>query len=186
MAEIILFGDSILAGFNHGWTYPVITKTIQQAFPNDHVFNASVPGDTTKDALDRVTAHVLSRKPAAVVLFFGANDLSQILGISPQAYRQNLTELIRKIGANKLIMIGPPMIDERLNPDRPIHRITEYNQIVNDVSKEAHVDFINLSAAMQAQVKPLHQDDGLHFNSAGNQLLCSLITEHLRQRLMKN
>jgi len=53
MAKIILFGDSITAGYSKGKVTDQLTRRIKASFPAADVVNAGIPGETTREALLR-------------------------------------------------------------------------------------------------------------------------------------
>ena len=71
-STIICFGDSLTRGLGAapGHDYPSL---LAEALGRD-VINAGVNGDTTRDALQRLTADVLARTPQLVIVQFGGND----------------------------------------------------------------------------------------------------------------
>lgn len=184
MRKIILFGDSITAGYEDGLTDFRLNEEIEKKYPEFEVINAGIPGDTTRGALLRVQEHVLRYDPDLVTVFFGANDVSTVTGLSVEEYRQNLIELIEMIGSEKIILIGIPYADQRYYQlERPRTRLNEFNQIAEDLSKKLGCNYINLLEKMLAK-EPLTfiQQDGLHFSREGYQLLGTLINEEIRKK----
>lgn len=72
---LILFGDSLTAGYLDGEITDELTKRLAAVFPEVPVVNAGIPGDTTTGALIRLHDHVLRYDPKLVTVFFGANDV---------------------------------------------------------------------------------------------------------------
>ncbi len=93
MKKIILFGDSILAGFKDGMPTDIIIDSLAQRFPNIEILNHSVPGATTQEGLDFLDLRVTPPYDL-VVLGLGTNDASVNLGISAGRYAKNLEELV--------------------------------------------------------------------------------------------
>ena len=81
MQKIILYGDDILAGFEHGKVTAQMTQRLQKAFPQTTVINRALPGHRTTDALTHVQRDVSALDPAVVVLFFGTNDILSLIHI---------------------------------------------------------------------------------------------------------
>lgn len=180
MFDVLLFGDSILAGYRNGFVAPVITNAVQNAFPNWQVGNASVPGDTTEMALERATFDVGVQQPRRLVLFFGANDLDVFSGITPDTYQNNLVALAQMSGANDILLVGPPLIDEKRVPDRPIKAQKRYNRAAQLAATACQATYLDLWSLMAAQPTDLHVADGLHLNNTGNDLLCRALIASLK------
>ena len=98
MKKIILFGDSITAGYEDGVTDFRLNEEIEAIFTDVEVINAGIPGDTSQGALKRVKNHVLKYEPDIVTVFFGANDASKISGLDINSYQENILALVRLIG----------------------------------------------------------------------------------------
>ena len=184
MRKIILFGDSITAGYEDGITDFRLNEEIEEKYPDLEVINAGIPGDTTAGALLRVATHVLRYEPDLITIFFGANDVSILSGISIDTYEENLVALIKKIGAEKIILIGVPFANQvYYEKERPLSRIQAYNQRVEKIASKYHINYINLLDEMQRR-EPLTliQEDGLHFSRLGYKLLGELINEEIRKK----
>ncbi len=51
MKKIILFGDSLLAGYINGHATNIVTQGLQEKLPKFTIINNSVPGSTTEEAI---------------------------------------------------------------------------------------------------------------------------------------
>ncbi|AQP53572.1 hypothetical protein CBF34_00475 [Vagococcus penaei] len=185
MSKLILFGDSITAGYMGGEITLILNQHIKRYLPNLEVINAGLPGDTTRGAVGRVGDHVVRYNPDVVTVFFGANDVADHSGINNQEYRQNLVYLINTIGADKMVLVGPPFMRRLLNEsDRPYRRINEYNGIAKELAILNRIPFVDLFSVMQGESEPevLWQADGLHFSKQGYLLLGRLLAEELKRR----
>jgi acyl-CoA thioesterase-1 len=92
---IICFGDSLTEGVGagEGEDYPSALSR-HLATP---VVNAGRRGDTTADALERLSDAVLSKNPRLVILLLGGNDFLRQL--PPVQTRKNLEEIVRQVQA---------------------------------------------------------------------------------------
>ncbi|MGY3765724.1 SGNH/GDSL hydrolase family protein [Vagococcus vulneris] len=185
MRKIILFGDSITAGYYDGEMTLKLNDQIQRYFPDVEVINAGIPGDTTRRALARVQQHVIKYHPDVVTVFFGANDAADGSGIDEHEYRENLQTIIQDIGANKIVLVGPPLVRRiQHEDDRPFRRLNEYNGIAKELAILNQIPFVDLFSQMQEQINldNLWQADGLHFSNQGYLLLGRLLASELRKR----
>ncbi|MGH7854824.1 MAG: arylesterase [Candidatus Binatia bacterium] len=92
---IICFGDSLTEGVGagSGEDYPTVLSR-HLAVP---VVNAGVRGDTTTQALERISDAVLSKNPRLVVILLGGNDFLRRVPL--QETRKNLGEIVRRAQA---------------------------------------------------------------------------------------
>jgi len=183
MKKIILFGDSITAGYENGVTDFRLNEEIEAIFTDVEVINAGIPGG----ALKRVKNHVLRYEPDIVTVFFGANDASKISGLDINSYQENILSLVRLIGPEKVILIGIPYANQKYyKEERPMSHLENFNEVVKKIAQRQKINYINLLAEMTKE-KPLEllQDDGLHFSRKGYQLLGKLINNELRKKEVK-
>lgn len=189
MTKIILFGDSITAGYENGLTDFRVNEGIEEKFPDVEVINAGIPGDNTNGAVARVQDHVVKYQPNIVVIFFGANDAAIHSGVSVSDYQQNLELLIKMIGSKKVILIGGPFAlqEDKYGLDRPLKNIEAFSQVAEVVAKENQVPFVNILEEMLSRnPEELLQDDGLHFSDQGYALLIKLINQEIAKKRDKN
>ncbi|MFD1671464.1 SGNH/GDSL hydrolase family protein [Agrilactobacillus yilanensis] len=178
MAKIILFGDSIFAGYHNGFTSSIFKTKMQQLCPNDTIVNASVPGATTTDALGWVNNLVVAEEPDLVILFFGANDISTTNYITETIYQNQLQALIDQIGASKVILVTPPYSDSRRLGERNLALIQNYVTSAELVAKQNNLPCVALLDIMLAEKNPdqlLLQPDGIHFTEVAYDLLAGHI-----------
>lgn len=184
MRKIILFGDSLTAGYKDGMITDLFTAPIQQSFSEDTLINAGIPGDTTRDALQRLENHVLCYQPDIVTVFFGANDSAVYRDISVGEYEQNLRTIIEKIGFTKVLLISPPYISQRIRgEDHPLSVLKEYVLAAQKLAKMFDLDYLDLFHEMLDDDGELWlQSDGLHFSAYGyerlQELVCQKISLH--------
>lgn len=185
MKKIVLFGDSILAGFIDGKVTDNFTDRIQSAFPNTKVINRSIPGHRTSDAITHVDRDVVQLKPDVVVLSFGVNDILTINEMKPGHFTNNLTQLIETIGPEKVVLVSPPYVDYHKQPTRSWPRQLQFELASEHIGKKFNVPFINLLGVMQASDDPNQylQNDGLHFSAAGYTLLAKKVIPAIEEVL---
>ncbi|WP_270279652.1 SGNH/GDSL hydrolase family protein [Vagococcus bubulae] len=187
MKKIILFGDSITAGYRNGEIDTILNTKIEHLLNTKvEIINAGIPGDTTKGALSRFQDHVVSYEPDIVTIFFGANDAAKLSGISVIQYEENLAYLIEQIGAKKVVLIGPPYAHQMMYHDeRPLVDLMQYNNAAQRVAKSFSISYVNILEEMIASDSPTRflETDGLHFSDDGYDLLARLIVERIKERV---
>jgi lysophospholipase L1-like esterase len=155
LQKIVLFGDSITAGYLEEAVSPVlvdlVSQKLQTAGLKDVVLvNAGLPGDTTVDGLKRLEQEVMAEDPDLVVVFFGANDASVDRKVPLAMYQQNLETIVKTIGSEKVVLITSPYTDSARKPERPQDRIRENVAVGLTIGEKYQLPVINLFEAMLA------------------------------------
>ena len=107
MKKLILFGDSLLAGYIDGHATNIVTQGLQEKLPNFTIINNSVPGSTTEEAIDFYDLRIKPFNYDLVILALGTNDANMQFGLSAGRYAHNLQVLVDLIGVDKTILMGP-------------------------------------------------------------------------------
>ncbi|MQS53468.1 SGNH/GDSL hydrolase family protein [Companilactobacillus mishanensis] len=186
MKRIVLFGDSIMAGYHDGMISGELTNRIKKAFPDDKIINISVPGYKTTNAVS-VLNHCVKLKPDVCVIGFGANDISTADEIKPGKFASNLSNIIEEIGYNKSVLVSPPYTNWRVNPDRPWTRQLQFELVTEHLSKQLQVPYVDLLHKMteDPKVDSLIRPDGVHFTKRGYDLLEQEIVPKIQEALVK-
>lgn len=183
MKTLVCFGDSLTAR-HEGKDSPRLTEKLTYELPTFRVVNAGVSANTTKDALRRVEKDVLTRSPDLVTVLFGSNDAAVHKKVALNTYEENLLKIIQQIGPEKAILITPPPVDEKLQPNRKNSELAKYADAVKRVSEKTGSYLIDFYTELYS--KPNYKEllvgilnDGLHFGEAGYDILANLITEKI-------
>lgn len=149
----------------------VYTDQLAGKFPKLQFLNKGIGGNTTKDAVVRLTADVLAHKPDLVIVQFGINDASIGLWKNPPEntpavlladYEKNLRHMIREIrglGA-EMILMTPNQLrwTEGLKKlyGKPPHDpesemgltniLASYAQVVRDLGAEYSIPLVDVYA----------------------------------------
>ena len=170
--EIVVFGDSIAAGFGlpQGQAFParLEAKLRADGFAV-HVINAGNSGDTTADGLARLDWS-LAGKPDIVILELGANDA--LRGLDPATVRANLDTMIARIQASgaKVLLAG---MQAPTNWGEDYRR--DFDRIYPELAQARGValyPFLLDGVALDPQ---LNQADGIHPNERG----VGIIVDHI-------
>ena len=162
--RIAVFGDSLSAGFQLKATdsFPAqLERSLKARGQAVDVINASVSGDTTASALERLRWS-LPERVDAVILELGANDA--LRGLDVNRAKANLDKMIATIkasGAEVLLagMIAPRNLGEGYTQ--------EFDAIYRDLAKKHDAllyPFFLEGVALNAQ---LNLGDGIHPNGRG-------------------
>lgn len=185
MKNIILFGDSLLAGYIDGHATNIVTQGLQEKLPKFTIINNSVPGTTTEEALDFYELRIKPFKYDLVVLGLGTNDASMSFGLSAGRYAHNLQLLTDLIGANRTILMGPSYTNWKIAKDQAWPKTLQFELVAEECHVLNKVPFLNLGKVMRNTGHPnsLLQNDGIHLNKEGNKLLINNLAELIKNKL---
>jgi acyl-CoA thioesterase-1 len=167
---IICFGDSLTEGVGagEGEDYPAALSR----YLASPVVNAGRRGDTTADALERLSDTVLSKNPRLVILLLGGNDF---LRQRPrQETRKNLEEIVRRVQAQGAIVA---IVGMRLGLFTD-----EYAAVFEETARQFGALYI--PAVMKGILSDSKfRSDPIHPNGAGYLLIAERIAEKVKPLL---
>jgi acyl-CoA thioesterase-1 len=167
---VICFGDSLTEGVGagSGEDYPsALSRDL--AFP---VINAGERGDTTAQALARVTDAVLNKNPRLVVILLGGNDFLRRVPLEDT--RNNLAEIVRRIQAQGA-MVAVAGIRLGLFTD-------EYARLFEKTAQEFGALYIP-GVMNGILTDSALRSDPIHPNGAGYRLIAERIGEKIKPLL---
>ncbi len=176
--KIILFGDSLMAGYGLEETYH-LDRLLQQDLAalniSNQVVNASVSGDTSNGGLNRL-AWSLQDNYDLFILGLGANDM--LRGLSPETTKENL-ELIIQLVQEKEIpilltgMVAPSAYGKEYQ--------NQFNSLYPDLAEQYKLAFYPFLLEGVALKPELNQSDGKHPNQEGIQLISQKLAEKIKK-----
>lgn len=179
MNPIIFIGDSLTFGFGLHSSEGFVYK-ISKQLPSEVILNKGINGDTTTGILSRYHRDVLSKKPKAVSILCGTNDL--LSGRSVQSIVENIELMIKdllEINAS-IIVCTPPLILKGL-AEELFSYSSYYDHAVKSlpILKGKLLDFKKIYPIETLDLYTLTKDnvsngiflDGIHLNSLGNELI---------------
>jgi acyl-CoA thioesterase-1 len=178
---ILFLGDSLTEGLgvNKEQAYPFLVKNlIQTKLGKDvRVINGGVSGSTTNDGLDRLKWYV-KQNPSIVFVALGAND--GLRGLDLEKSRQNLEEIIvyaQNSGAKVLLagMLMPP------NYGRDY--AGRFKKMYQDIKQKYNLKTMPFLLEGVAGNPELNQNDGIHPNAKGYEIMAKNIFEFLKDEL---
>jgi acyl-CoA thioesterase I len=169
---IICFGDSLTAGYGteDGQTYPdYLQADLNTRGYNYRVINEGISGNTTKDGVNRLD-HIVSLKPAIVVVEFGGND--GLRGLRIEDSRTNLDKIINTLqdSGTKVILAGIT-----LPPDYGPDYISQFNATYALLADKYHVPMLPFLLKGVFGVPGMMQPDKTHATAAGNKIVAKNI-----------
>ena len=176
---IVAFGDSLTAGFgaDAGKSYPdFLQQELDRRSLRYRVVNAGISGETTTDALARLST-VSAFKPVVVIVEFGGND--GLRGLPVSTTRSNLDQIVvglKESGAAVLLagMTLPP----NYGPDY----IASFQRVYSDLAAKDKVALIPFLLEGVAGTSRM-QRDGLHPTADGNRLVAATVMRYLQPLL---
>lgn len=179
---LVVFGDSLSAGYGLEKAYAFPTRLGEALNAKGYdvkVVNAGVSGDTTAGGRSRL-AWTLGEDVDAVILELGANDALRGLG-TEQAYR-NLAAMLQVLTDKSIPtllagMHAPPNMGEDY--------AKAFDQVFQRLESEFDVVFYPFFLDGVAANPALNQDDGIHPNPAGVDVIVERILSDVEKLLKK-
>lgn len=180
---IVVLGDSLSSAHGiderEGWVNLLRQKLHDNGDPHA-VVNASVSGDTTRDALSRLDATLQRHHPDIVVVELGGNDGLRAFPVD--AIRRNLSHILdtaRESGA-KIVLAGM-----RMPPNYGPAYTQAFERLYSDLAEEFDAALVPFFMKGVATNPDLMQDDGIHPNARGQPLLLDNVWPVLEPLLNK-
>lgn len=116
--NILVFGDSLSAGYGiavaESWP-SLLQKELAKSYPDYHVANVSISGETTQGGRQRIAKALRQHRPAVVIVELGAND--GLRGFNITDIETNLVRIIEDARNEnaKVLLVGmklPPNYGE--------------------------------------------------------------------------
>lgn len=197
--KVVFFGDSICYGQRVSTHLIWATRTCQDMHDaagerSLTVVNASVNGDTTRLALERMPKDLQRELPDLVYIQFGLNDCNFWQSdaghprVSLKAYESNLEEMVVRarlsgarfviLATNHLTQPGGPC-ELKISAQAPVsyrENIMAYNNAVRRVARAMNCDLIDIEKAwlegpeVAGDAKDHLDPDGLHLSRVGHDL----------------
>jgi acyl-CoA thioesterase-1 len=178
--HLIIIGDSITEGFgvSHDQAYPaLLQKKIDKLNKNWLVVGSGISGSTTASAPSRVQWHV-KQKPALIILALGAND--GLRGTKTKVIEENLTkalDICRAAGV-KVVLAGMKM-----PPNYGSEYTKEFEAAFLRVASKTGVPFIPFLLDKVAGDPKLNQEDGIHPNEKGHEIVAETVFKTIHKFL---
>jgi len=175
---ILIVGDSLSAAYGmpveQGWV-----KLLQQRLATDDypytIVNASISGDTTANALNRLPQALTRHQPAIVVLELGGND--GLRGLSLAEMKGNLAAMIQTVRQSDAEVL---LIGVQLPPNYGPRYTRQFHAVYHELAQEYGLALLPSLVDGVGTRTELMQADGIHPNSKAQALIVSRVWEQLR------
>lgn len=176
-----MLGDSLSAAHNipvqAGWVH-LLDQRLAKMVPKWTVINASISGETTLSARNRLPSLLKRYRPQVLVLELGANDGLQ--GLSLSALHDNLEAMIEQARHqhSRVLLLGIEL---------PVNYGPRYRDglraIYADLSQSRHTALVPFLLKDVALVPSLMQNDGMHPLAQGEPKVLDTVWQQLRPLL---
>jgi acyl-CoA thioesterase I len=180
---VLVLGDSLSAGYGlkpgEGWVALLERRLRDQGYGH-RVVNASITGETSAGALQRLPRALQRHRPAIVVLELGAND--GLRGLPLTELHANLRALItrsRAAGA-QVLLVG---VRIPTNYGKPYAE--KFYALFPQLARDERVAFVPFLLEGFATRMEFFQDDGLHPNRAAQPVVLDNVWRGLKPLLKR-
>ena len=160
--KILLFGDSIMAGYGLPAEYhlsTVLENDLTSEGYNFEVINGSVSGSTSANGLNRAEWSLSDSDISLIILCLGANDM--LRGINPDETRTNLEKIIQIANKKKIKIILAGMLAP--NSHGKIYK-KKFDNVYPHLSEKYNLPLIPFLLKDVALKPDLNLNDGIHPN----------------------
>jgi acyl-CoA thioesterase-1 len=182
--RILILGDSLTEGYGipPADAYPhLLQAKLNANLPADsqpyEVINGGVTGSTTSGGATRIDWHLKS-PPDFLIIALGGND--GLRGISPQQTKNNLRKIIQKA---QQINIPVMLVGMKLPPNYGSPYLKDFENIFPQLADELEVYLLPFLLEGVGGNPKMNLPDRIHPNSAGHQMMCKTVYQHLTQYL---
>ncbi|WP_155905471.1 arylesterase [Methylopila sp. M107] len=162
--RLVALGDSLTAGFGVGPkdAFPVkLEAALKAKGRNVTIANAGVSGDTSTGGADRLDWSV-PEGTQGVIVELGANDM--LRGLSPDVTAKAIGRILDRLKARNIpILLTGMRAAPNLGPDFG----KRYEAVFTDYASERGLDFYPFFLDGVAGDRALNQQDGIHPNPKG-------------------
>ena len=186
MKKFVLFGDSLLNNFNK----ELIIK-LEGALKVYDVYNCAAGGWDSRDGVKK-SGYIASLKPDVVVIGFGTNDAAPWKQVPLEEFEKNVNIILDNFKSSKIIyFLPPPVNEEKEQEDEKRSNVTM--KLYHDAAKRiclgkgaSIIDSWSIFMPMLTQKKDYHEEDGVHLNDFGYEILIKnmasgIISQHGRK-----
>lgn len=192
--NIYFFGDSI--SFGQGISVDLtwvnrMAQELHQQYGRDKVtvINASINGNTTRMALERMPYDIQSHNVDVLVVGFGMNDCNYwvtdkgVPRVSPKAFKANLEEIVERafhFGAKEVLLRTnhpSPRKDYMINTGITYGESNHlYNNIIREIAEDnSQIKFVDIERQFDRytmehgiELRQLTLPDGVHLSLQGH------------------
>ena len=179
--KLLILGDSISAGYGieleQGWVSLLQERLHRQGYPHK-VINASISGDTSSGALQRLDKLLTLHNPHVCIVELGGND--GLRGLSLEQIADNLTAIVDTLQQSNSKILLVPM---KLPPNYGRAYNQRFEKIYSDLADQKAVELSTFILEDVADRSDLMQNDGIHPLAEAQQQLLDNVWPQLQPLL---
>ena len=202
--KIIFFGDSITeSGVGpNGYIKQLDSILVQNKQDNQYeLIGAGVSGNKIYDLYLRMDTDVLAKKPDAVVIFIGVNDVWHKrltgTGTDPDRFERFYNAIIKKLKEKNITvyLCTPAVIGEKNDFTNQLDgELNSYSAAIRKIAQLNKCSLIDLRQSFLDHLKQNNPDnkdrgilttDGVHLNNAGNSFVAQQMYSVLTKGFIK-
>lgn len=172
---IVFVGDSITQDYN-----------VYEYYPEFHVYNRGIGGDTTEGLLKRLDESIFDLEPKTVILLMGTNDFG-VLNAQPNDVYIRMKQIIEtiqnRLSETKIILLSVYPVNPRLDPTsvgtRNNHNIQKLNKLYQTIPHVQYIDLYDLLKDDEGNLNKDYSIEGLHINQNGYELITKELKKYL-------
>jgi acyl-CoA thioesterase-1 len=180
--RLMVLGDSLTAGYGlpHDQAFPVrLEAALKKKGLKVRVIDAGVSGDTTAGGRSRID-WALADKPTHAIVELGANDA--LRGIDPKVTKAALDRLISHLNERGIaILLCGMRAPRNMGPDYA----RAFDAIFPALASNHDVLFYDFFLDGVAAVPKLNQDDGMHPNAAGVEVVVTRLLPKVEELIAR-
>ena len=180
---ILVVGDSLSSAYGmdqkQGWVFLLQQHMLQKKL-DYKVVNASISGDTTLNALNRLQAALDRHQPGIVILELGGND--GLRGLSLTEMKKNLSRLIVICQKNnaQVLLTGIQIL-----PNYGARYTEAFHNVYPELASQHKITLVPSFLKSVGDNPAFMQADGLHPNAKAQSILLQNILPYLQPLLEK-
>lgn len=157
---LLILGDSLSAGYQMQaeQSWPALLQQKWHSEGMDHsLINASVSGETTQGALNRLPALLTEHQPDWLLIELGGND--GLRGFTPALVRQNLTQMIELAKAQQTHVV---LTQIQLPRNYGARYLRQFEQIFPELATQYSLPLLPFFIEDIALKPEMMMSDGIH------------------------
>lgn len=175
--SLVVLGDSLSAGYGMAQTESWV-GILQQRWATSHpditLVNASISGDTTQGALNRLQGVIDRHQPTAVFVELGGND--GLRGFVPASIQDNLLQIIDKLQQSGAQVA---LSQVRIPPNYGARYSDMFAEIFPATASQANIPLIPFFMETIIENEDLMQNDGIHPNRDAQPLIADIMEPYM-------
>jgi acyl-CoA thioesterase-1 len=175
--RLLAFGDSLIHGYGltAGQTLPErLEAALRARGISVEVINGGNSGDTTASGRARLDWMLSGEPPDLALVSLGGNDA--LRGLDPAATYDNLDAILTRLGEAGLpVLLAGMLAPRNLGADYA----ADFDAVFPRLAEKHGLDFYPFLLEGVALDPALNQDDGIHPNAAGVEIIAARLAPHL-------